>query len=419
MCLAILGLEGVISVMASANWDGLIEAAMSQVVEDSAQHLKTVVLQEDLRGNSVPILLLKFHGCAVRARTGGRDYRDALVARQPQITGWAHADDKAAVRAKMLSAAMEKPTFMLGFSAQDTNIQDVFSAVKRAMPWPWPSDPPAVVFAEDQLGPWQKQAVKMTYGDGTVAANRDEIFAASRVRAYAKPLLAALVLDVLARKAWALIRSVDGLDDADKASLCDGVSALRDAAAVTAGTGGRDFVVRLLAVMARAVSLFRRGDEPASLSIYEHLTMQPASQVATGPAIDSDGVRELAVCLALLSCGVASAGWRLDVSPTSSGANGVVRLTEAGGVEHAVFLAVSGHAALELLRGGIAGSGGNDAVIIRCDDPGDPLPRSPSVPPGRTGATVGAEVAIRQLVRDSSNLDALHRAFCLQAGLAA
>jgi hypothetical protein len=287
------------------------------------------------------------------------------------------------------------------------------------MPWPWPSEPPALVFAEDELGPWQKQMVKMTYGDETVAARRDEIFAASRVRAYAKPLLAALVLDVLARKACALIRSADGLGDADKEALCDGVRGLRDVIARTAGTGEKDFVVTLLAVMARAVSLFRRGSEPPSLSIYEHLTMQPASQVATGPAVDSDGVRELAVCLALLSCGVVSAGWRLDVSPTATGGNGALRVTESSGAEHAVFLAVSGHAALELARRGVAGSAIPDAVVIRCDDPGDPSARSPSVPPGRTGATAGAEVAIRQLVRDSSDLEALHRAFCLQAGLAA
>jgi hypothetical protein len=123
LCLAILGLEGVMTVMASANWDGLIEAAMAQITEDPAEHLGVVVLQQDLRDGSVPVQLLKFHGCAVMAGSGDSIYRKALVGRQAQITAWPNAQEKAAVRTKMLSAATEKPTFMVGFSAQDSNIQ--------------------------------------------------------------------------------------------------------------------------------------------------------------------------------------------------------------------------------------------------------------------------------------------------------
>jgi SIR2-like domain len=419
LCLAILGLEGVIEVMASANWDGLIEAAMREITEDPAQHLNVVVLQEDLRGEPVPIQLLKFHGCAVLARSGDPKYRRALVGRQGQITGWEELNDKAAVRTKMLSAASEKPTFMVGFSAQDTNIQRVFSAVKSAMPWPWPSDPPALAFAEDQLGPWQKQVLKATYGDDVYAANRGDILTASLIRAYGKPLLTAFVLDVLTRKAQALIRSADGLASADADALCGGVTAVRDTVAATAGTGTKDFITALLAATARAVSLFRRGSEPSSLTIYDRLTMQPAGQVAAAPAVDSDGVREMAVSLALLGRGAASSAWSLDVAPTTSGTNGALRVTDPGGTDRAVFLTASGKAAVELSRTGPMASGASDAIVIRCDDPAEPLARSPSAPPGRTGSAAEAEVTIRQLLRDSSDLAGLHRGFCLQAGLPA
>lgn len=418
LCLAILGLEGVIEVMASANWDGLIEAAMCDITEDPSRYLNVIVLQQDLRGDPVQIQLLKFHGCAVRAGSGGVEYRQALVGRQGQITNWEELGDKAAVRTKMLSVASEKPTFMVGFSAQDNNIQRVFSAVKSVMPWPWPSDPPALAFAEDRLGQWQKQVLKLTYGDDVYAGNRQDIESASLIRAYGKPLLTALVLDVLTRKAHALIRSVDNLTPTDADALCGGITAVRDAVATTAGTGTKDFVTALLAAMARAVSLFRRGSEPSSLTIYDRLTMQPANQVATAPAVDSDGVREMAVSLALLGRGAASANWSLDVAPTTTGTNGALRVTEAGG-DRAVFLTASAKAAVELSRTGPMAAGASDAIVIRCDDPAEPLPRSPSMPPGRTGLMADGEVAIRQLLRDSSDLAELRRGFCLQAALPA
>lgn len=419
LCLAILGLEGVVTVMASANWDGLIEAAMGQITVNPAQHLGVVVLQEDLRDKPVPIQLLKFHGCAVMAGSGGDEYRKALVGRQAQVTSWPRAPEKQAVRTKMLSVASERPTFMVGFSGQDSNIQDVFDAVRSQMPWGWPSDPPALIFAEDQLGQWQKNLLKVTYGDDTYGANRANIHHASLIRAYGKPLLTALVLDVLARKAHALIRSADGLSAADADALCDGVTAVRDGVAATARTGTKDFVIKLLAATARAVSLFRRGCEPSSLSIYDRLTMEPATQVATAPAVDADGVRELAVSLALLGRGAVLAGWSLDVAPITTGVNGALRVTEPGGTERAVFLTASGRAAVELSRTGPMASGASDVIVIRCDDPAEPLPRSPSVPPGRTGSPASAEVAIRQLLRDSSDLAALQRGFCLQGGLPA
>jgi hypothetical protein len=417
LCLAILSLEGVIAVMASANWDGLIEAALRKVTTDPDQYLNVVVLQQDIRAGIVPTELLKFHGCAVLAGSGGPDYREALVGRQGQIDAWETLDHKAAVRAKMLSFALQKPTLMVGFSAQDGNIQRVFSAVKRAMPWPWPSEPPALAFAEDKLGLWQKQALKATYGDTVYTANLSEIVGASLVRAYGKPLLTALLLDVLARKAHALINSVDTLSTADTDALCSGVTAIRDGVASNAGTGTKVFLYAFLACMARLESLYHQGTEPASLEIYERLTMLPTCQLATGSSLKTDGAREMAISLALVGRGVASSGWMIDVEPTSTGTHGALRIIDPAGTERAVFFTATGHAAVELQRIGPLAAGGSDAIIIHCDDPADPLPRSPSKAPGRTGALTAAHVAIRELLRESADAAALHRGFCLRTSL--
>lgn len=419
LCLAILGLEGVATVMASANWDGLIESAMAQLTPNPTTHLAVVVLQQDLRDDPAPIQLLKFHGCAVLACSGGDEYRRALVGRQIQITSWSRAPEKQAVRTKMLSLATERRTFMVGFSAQDSNIQDVFDAVRSQMPWPWPSDPPALAIAEDQLGQWQKNLLKATYGDDVYGVSRTAIENASLVRAFGKPLLTALVLDVLARKAHALIRSADTLTGAAADELCAGVTTIRDAVATTAERGTKDFIAALLAATARAVSLFRQGIEPPSLTVYGPLTMQPANQLATAPATDLDGVREMAVSLGILGRGAESAAWSLSVEPTTAGVHGALCVTQADGTERAVFLAASGRAAVELALRGPLASEASEAIVIRCDDPAEPLQRFPSVPPGRTGTASSAEVAVRELLRVSADLNALHRAFCLQAGLAA
>jgi hypothetical protein len=45
--------------MASANWDGLVEAAVGGLTGNAKQHLNVVALKEDLRGTDVPIELLK------------------------------------------------------------------------------------------------------------------------------------------------------------------------------------------------------------------------------------------------------------------------------------------------------------------------------------------------------------------------
>jgi hypothetical protein len=417
ICLAILGLEGVVSVMASANWDGLVEAAMKQLTGNADSFLNAVVLQQDLRSGSTPVQLLKFHGCAVQARSGGTEYRDALVGRQSQISGWPNSGSKAAVRNKMVVAATENRTFMIGFSAQDANIQEIFAAVKSALPWPWPSDPPAVVFAEDRLGPWQKQVAQITYGDAEFSAHRDAVLAASLVRAYGKPLLTALVLDVLARKAQALIRSTGHLDDDAKNGLCAGVTALRDAVALAAKTGTKDFIDTLLAVMGRAVSLFLRGEEPDCPTTYERLTMLPASQVSSAPSVESDGVRELAISLGILGGGLIATSWSLDIAPTTDNTAGALRVTQRDGGQRALAFASSGRAAIELVRKGPFAATASDWIVIHCDDPAEPLARSPSAPPGRTGSVNRGYVSIRQLLRDSTDLRSLERNFRLQSGL--
>jgi hypothetical protein len=416
LCLAILGLEGVVREMVSANWDGLIEAAVAQLGGTVSAYLSVVVLDEELRALPSRVRLLKFHGCAVLANDDPATYRTALIGRQSQITDWPQAPGSAAMRQTMVTLATTTPTLMVGLSAQDGNIQALFSQAKTAMAWPWPSATPAFTFSADRLGTWHKNILKVAYGE-TYDKHSHVIEDEALIRAFAKPLFVALVLDVLARKAGALIAaaSVPGLSQVDHDALAHGVVTLRNLAGGAAGTGTLAFVAELLAVVGRFVSLFQRGAEPASPATYHPLTVIPVGQIATDPSLPINGVRELAVALGLLGRGLATHGWIVGQGPTVTGTHGALHITARH--ERAVFFAATSTAAVTLVRNGAVSSGAGDAVIVHSDEPIEPLPRSPSAPPGRTGAATVLEVGMAKLLREATSLDQLERRFRLEAGL--
>jgi hypothetical protein len=169
LCIAILVQEGLSSEIASANWDGLIEKAVSEL-SGGVPSLVTCVHPDDLRKPDLQARLYKFHGCAVRARTNEATYRTLLIARQSQINGWTARAENAALRGRLIDIAVTKPTLMMGLSAQDANIQSVFAAAENRMAWPWPSNPPAYIFSEDRLGVDQTGLLRNVYRAAYTAA---------------------------------------------------------------------------------------------------------------------------------------------------------------------------------------------------------------------------------------------------------
>lgn len=79
-----LALEGTVVEVATANWDGLLEAAMTELGYPESFYRITVT-GEDLRGPAAAAVLYKFHGCALRAIENEGNYRDLLVARSAQV----------------------------------------------------------------------------------------------------------------------------------------------------------------------------------------------------------------------------------------------------------------------------------------------------------------------------------------------
>lgn len=171
LAFAMLVLEGVAADAPTPNWDGLVELALEQLAGSADAVAQVVVLKDEVPDLGRNVRLLKFHGCAVLARRDPDRYRSALVAQRSQITEWPHDPETAAVRNELVSVATTKPTLMIGLSAQDANIQDIFAEAKSAMTWRWPSKVPAHVFSGETLGDDHANILRIVYGEAYEATS--------------------------------------------------------------------------------------------------------------------------------------------------------------------------------------------------------------------------------------------------------
>src|SRR5207245_6055267 len=103
LCIGILALEGVVPEIASANWDGLIEAAVAELTNDAGGVVNVCVRSDDIRGPRLRSRLLKFHGCAVLAASDPSQYRGLLIGRQSQISDWPNDPAHAPIRLQLIN----------------------------------------------------------------------------------------------------------------------------------------------------------------------------------------------------------------------------------------------------------------------------------------------------------------------------
>ena len=408
---AMLVLEGVAADAPTPNWDGLIEVAIDELSGAVDTVTRVVVLKDEVPTLGRHVRLLKFHGCAVLARRNPDRYRDALVAQRSQITEWPHDPETAAVRNELVSLATTKPTLMIGLSAQDANIQDIFAAAKAAMTWPWPSEVPAHVFSGEALGDDHANILRIVYGEA-YEGNETAIEEGAAIRAYAKQLLTALILHVLCAKLSALLDACHApqLDDHAQEELHTGLTVLRDLLAAGAEPDRLTFLRELVAQQTRILQLFQSGKgPPAGSTRYRPLTGKAVHQIASEPMLPTSGMPELAAAGALLGRGVARRLW--SIAPTATGAEGAIRLVPDGAPEAAIHFAANTRAALELELNEFVDPGADDVVIIHSSHPVSALPRSPAGPVGRTGNIGVRDVDMCDLLKTATSLDDLEERF--------
>lgn len=421
LCVAILAIEGVIPDIVSANWDGLVEAAVSELDGGGTGTLRVCVRSDDLREPPLRARLVKFHGCAIRAANDPATYRSLLVGRQSQITEWPHNPSWEPIKNELMSLAVTKHTLMVGLSAQDSNIQDIFSAARATMPWPWPCDPPAHVFAEEDLGDLQKNILRVVYRNA-YDTNALAIEQSAKLQAFGKPLLTALVLYIWCAKLQAYVNVVQapGLNTVDRTLIGTGLRLLRDRVGETAaGTSPIDFLRGFIHESARCLSLFQEGHLPAAGSrSYRALGSEPVHQIENDPTLPTSGIREMAAALGLLGLGEELGNWAISSGADGAPNAGVLGVRHSSGSSDTrVFFSAHSGVDVALETNGLVVEDDGDAVVIHSTTPVAAMRRSPRSALGRTGKAKARHVDMNLLLRDAVGMSDLQNRFRTEAAL--
>jgi hypothetical protein len=417
LCVALLALEGAASHVVSANWDGLIEVAM-QSLSGGRQALAVCVRPQDLRTAAAQAWLYKFHGCAVLAAQAPDEYRKCLVARASQISGWVQRNENAALVNHLKGLITQHPTLMLGLSAQDANIQELFAAAEAVMPWAWPGERPAFVFSDDALGAGHRKILKNVYRNAMDdVGTRDAVAASALLRAFAKPLLVALVLSVVCTKLQALIElGTTSLPASDRGLLKHGVQLLRDLVANEAGGNLRDFVSAVVKRSRVAVAVCRTGSCTGYGPRYAPVVAAPLHRLSSEAITYDSSVRQAAVLFGLIGHGIAQQHWSLKIESVDDTAPETFWLSTKTG-ELRVIVVEGGSEALRLHNDGLIDSDDAKTVVVHGRSMLAPMTRSPRSAPGRTGRIGLREVSMTELLGEASSTDELMQMF--REGIAA
>lgn len=409
LAVGILALEGVVTDMASANWDGLLEAAVRELGH-GVDFYRVCVTGRDFRGPAASARLYKFHGCALRAIEDEATYRPLLISRVAQIAAWSGLPAFAMMRDQLTGLAARARTLMIGLSAQDANIQQLFVQAAVQQVWPWNDEPPPHVFAEDQLQDDQKTLLEVSYrADYNV--NRPTILNRARIPAFAKALLPALVLHVLCEKVTAFMRDSEGpnLTDNDRDVIAEGIRRLRDLAAQAGDSDRLDLVRRIAHHTARVKCQLQQGRSPAGNIPYTPLITRPVHQIPGDANLIPTGQREAAAGFGLLGLGERDGDWTVGLDDPADPRSGAVRIASPNGEARIIFV---GHSILasRLLYDGVYSEDDDDVVLIHSTEIILPQQRTPSrsLRAGNVGAR---HIDIGQLIRAAPDLARLRDQF--------
>jgi hypothetical protein len=421
LCIAILVLEGVIEMIASGNWDGLIEAAVDRLSPSGRMGvLQTIVDPDDVRDPPAPAILVKFHGCAVACVADSIKFRHFLVGAERDITHWPNIDDP--MHREVERIATNKRGLFVGLSLQDTNLRNVFSKARTIKPWPWPPTPhaQAQLFCEDQLGPSQELVLEVVYGDAAYDAFTADIKAASLLRARPKTVLPALVLHVLCDKLQELaargLATVVGADQLGK-----GIDHLRDiaaAAAPKAASAIGTFVTDAIVHWSRTMMLFRQGEAPpAGSAAYQTISRSRRTEMLADPNVATSGLDQLGVALGLIGR-LASMGTVTLAPASGTVAAGTLSIRAAypSARERLVTFVGTADAALQLMADGAFDD--ENAIVLHSSRAFTRLIKGGRRNPSGSAIGRGARhVSVRQLVDESLNLVELEERFLEEAAL--
>lgn len=411
LAIAMLVLEGVVSDLATANWDGLLEAAMQDLGRQN-ETFRVAVTGGDLQGPPGIGTLYKFHGCANRAIVNENEYRPLLVAREAAITHWGQNPRFTQMREQLRALIARSRTLMIGLSGQDTNIQQLFSANRL----PWSSDPAPIIFSAQELSDGQKSILEGAY-QGDYETNRDTIQAGATLPAFGKSLLLALLLSTVFGKlaALACLLTSPAVGVAGKQSLVEGLRALERAAANAGNANRYHYVLAIAALIGRVSEQFLGGPSSPGRRPYMPLSAQPAHLMQQDPGVGFSGKPEAAAALGLIGQGLVSNRWSIAVDDPEQPTSGALRLV-APAAEARVFLAANDDNINQLVASGAFDEGDDDVVVICSRKVTPRQQRSPSKS-WRTGKALPRYVSVSDLLEGPASFDEVQSRFNFEVGL--
>ncbi len=323
------------------------------------------------------------------------------------------------MKQELVSLASRSRTLMIGMSAQDPNIQQLFELAQGRLAWNWSDDPPAHVFAEEQIGTDQKVILRISYRDD-FNLNEEAILKRSCIKAYAKPLLAALVLKVISSKLRALIMELGApnLMLADLEYLGRGIDRLRNLAAEVTNGNKLLFVRALVRHLSRAKAMLQDGLSLTDAVLpYRPISRQPIHLGSLDANLPASGQAEAAGALALFGLGHEAGHWAIQLDDPGDPRSGAIRAASSIGTARVIFVAHTTQAVRLLKDGVYSEDDDDDVILVHSTEIILPQPRSPSRSFGRTGRRGIRQIEVAQLFRSASSLADLNLCFRQELGL--
>lgn len=411
--LAALIREGMVSELASANWDGLVEKAM-EAISGGVCAVDVCVRSEDLQETEYRAKLLKFHGCAVRAAQNSETYRQYIVGRQVQIDTWRDDPRNQGIVQHLVTTIMENPTLMLGLSAQDFNIRGLFSQAQNQLAWNWPGERPACVFSNNQIGEDQRALLGNVFREHYSTQTRVEIQQSVLVRSYASQLLPALLLYGLEKK---LIRISSMLPEEVPAELQDWVKTsirrLRNSISTGCDKGALDFVLTLMRQITKCKSLMIEGRLPADAMKFEPITETAARNIEDSQVMKNSGLPEATVAAAILSAGTLGGHWQISTTLEEEAGTGMVTLNQ-GERSTPLYVVMDASAEHYLFASGHL-QDSQDAIVVHAKPMYDTMQRSPTRSFAGVSTSRIRRTSIRTMLNEVTSGDELTERFRLEA----
>jgi hypothetical protein len=343
--LAVLVAEGVFNEIITTNWDTLIETAGEAVAGPPGPAMQVVVSVDDMSATrgALNARLMKLHGCARRAVSDPDRFRPLLVATKSDLLRWTARIEGGPIREAVRTVLRERASLFVGLSVQDWDLQLECARVFLNDDIPYSGSAPRLVFAEQEVG--ENQALLLEYFHKTayVGEAKRSINQQAAVPLYAKPLLAALYVEILLAKLSHIADLAEAAVPGGLSELAASVPGMVEAVLIANFDAEPDPALRwrrlaqeLPEAVTRLLGVYREAALPSG-GIYHRVCSEHIGQIGASPHLGASGYPMLLLCLALLLKGQEKGLWSILSTLGEPGAAGQFGL-DVNGRELRVFV---------------------------------------------------------------------------------